>query len=77
MKIIEDCDHPIVRLESIKGGGCFLYHAADSTQAAVAVRWSAESRHMVCIHLESGDFVKLERAIYVTPITITELRYKV
>tara|TARA_R110002153_G_scaffold173832_1_gene326688 strand:+ start:839 stop:1078 length:240 start_codon:yes stop_codon:yes gene_type:complete len=79
MKITEDKQQqkPPVVLGDIADGQCFIYHAraSDSTQAAVRVR--VGDRMVLCIHLESGDVMTLDRSNYVTPITITELRYKV
>jgi hypothetical protein len=78
MKITEDKQNkPIAMLEDIGDGQCFIYHeaASDSTQAAVRVRIG--DRMVLCIHLESGDVMTLDRANHVTPITITELRYTV
>tara|TARA_R110000737_G_scaffold84395_3_gene116941 strand:+ start:456 stop:692 length:237 start_codon:yes stop_codon:yes gene_type:complete len=77
MKITEDKQSkPIAMLEDIGDGQCFIYHerAYDSTQAAVRVRIG--DRMVTCIHLGSGDVMTLDRANHVTPITITELRYK-
>tara|TARA_R110000744_G_scaffold380215_1_gene500265 strand:- start:55707 stop:55943 length:237 start_codon:yes stop_codon:yes gene_type:complete len=77
MNITEDKQNkPSVMLEDITDGQCFIYHerASDSTQAAVRV--SILDRRVTCIRLENGDFMTLDRANHVTPITITELRYK-
>jgi hypothetical protein len=77
MKITEDKpDKEAVMLEGVGDGQCFLYHERASDSPQVAVRVSILNRMVTCIRLGGGGYMTLDRANHVTPITITELRYR-